>query len=77
MANTKKKDEEKIIKFTDMTVSELVIKVRDLAGKIQKQKLEMSVGRVKNTREGFELRKQLARVKTVITLKSAVKSPSN
>jgi len=77
MPSTKKKNEEKIIRLTDMTVVELVAKIGELTGKIQKQRLEIAVGRAKNIREVFHLRKQLARTKTVISLKNAVKSPSN
>jgi ribosomal protein L29 len=77
MAKTTKKPEEKFIKLADMTAGELEVKAREVAGQIQKQRLERVVGRVKNTREVFNLRKQLARIKTVISQKNAVKSGSN
>lgn len=76
MANTKKKTEEKIIKLVDMTIAELSVKAKDLAGQIQRKKLELPIGRLKNTREVFFLRKQLARVKTIMSAKNTLKSAS-
>lgn len=77
MADSKKKKEEKIISLVDMTVDELDTKAGELAGQIQKKKLELSIGRLKNTREVFLLRKQLAKVKTIKSSKYTVKSTSN
>lgn len=76
MANIKKKNEEKIIKLVDMTPAELAVKAKELAGQIQKKKLELPIGRLKNTREVFFLRKQLARVKTIMSVKNTLKSAS-
>lgn len=76
MAKKSKKTEEKLIKLSDMTGEELKIKAKQLSTQIAAKKMEMAVGRVKNTREAYELRKQLARVKTVLSQKSAVKSPN-
>ena len=76
MANAKKKTVEKIVKLADLTSGELIVKSRELADQIQKKKLELPIGRLKNTREVFHLRKMLARVKTIITLKNTVKSTS-
>ena len=60
--------------FKDMTIPELVVKAKQLALEISKKKLEKSVGRLKNMREIFHLKKDLARVKTIISVKSADKS---
>ena len=72
-----KKQTKKIVvttAFKDMTVPELVVKSKQLALDISKKKLEKSVGRLKNMREIFHIKKDLARVKTIISVKSADKS---
>jgi ribosomal protein L29 len=67
---TKKTDTKVILPLKDMTVAELTAKSRQLFADISKKKLEKTVGRLKNTREIFSLRKELARVKTFISVKS-------
>lgn len=57
----------------DMTETELAVKVKQLNLDIQKKRLEKAVGRLKNMREIFGLRKELARVKTIIKVKSTSK----
>jgi ribosomal protein L29 len=69
MATKIKKTAEKLIKLTDLNAVELVVKIKEFRQQIQKKKLDMSVGRVKNMREVFHLRKSLARVKTVLNMK--------
>lgn len=69
MATKSKKPTEKVIELKDMNESELIAQSKELLGQIQKRKLEMAVGRVKNLREVFGLRKQLARVKTMLNIK--------
>jgi ribosomal protein L29 len=58
------------VKIQDMSVSELAARAKQLTTEISKKKLEKVVGRLKNTREIFNLRKELARIKTIINLKS-------
>ena len=66
----KKTDQKNLIAVKDMTAEELTTKAKQLALDIQKKRLEKAVGRLKNLREIFILRKELARVKTVLRLKS-------
>ncbi len=63
------KSTDPILKLTDMTAAELTAKIKDLAGQIQKRKLETAVGRNRNVREVFNLRHELARIKTVLNIK--------
>ena len=65
-----KKTEKAVLPLTAMTMAELISKSRQLFADISKKKLEKTVGRLKNTREVFTLRKNLARVKTIISVKS-------
>jgi ribosomal protein L29 len=65
--NTKKQE---VLPLKNMTVAELSSKAKQLSADITKKKLDKSVGRLKNVREIFNLRKELARVKTFITIKS-------
>jgi ribosomal protein L29 len=79
MAKLEKKQKKEVVKIAlaDMTVSELASQAKQIASGITKKRLEKSVGRVKNVREIFNLRKQLARIKTVLNTKmrlSGVKS---
>lgn len=73
---TKKQTTKKIVTtvFKDMTIPELVEKSKQLALDISKKKLEKSAGRLKNMREIFHIKKDLARVKTIISVKSADKA---
>jgi ribosomal protein L29 len=59
-----------VLPMKDMSVAELGAKVKQLLADISKKKLEKTVGRLKNTREVFNLRKELARAKTFISVKS-------
>jgi ribosomal protein L29 len=61
-----------ILPLKDMNLAELTSKARLLYTDISKKKLEKTVGRLKNAREIFTLRKTLARVKTFISIKSKV-----
>jgi len=61
----------KEIDFVDMTVAELSDKVRELKKQVASFKLEKSVGKTRNLKTGFLLRKQLARVLTIQTAKLA------
>lgn len=74
MANKQAKKTITTTTFKDMTAPELKVKAKQLAFEISKKKLEKSVGRLKNMREIFHMRKDLARVKTIISVKSADKS---
>jgi ribosomal protein L29 len=74
MANKQAKKTITTTAFKDMTTPELIVKAKQLAFEISKKKLEKSVGRLKNMREIFHMRKDLARVKTIISVKSADKS---
>jgi len=76
MAKNTKKIQEKIIKPIDMTLEELVSRAKEIEIQIKKKKLELAVGRSKNIKESYNLRKELARIKTIISLKNAVKSGS-
>ena len=67
----KKKTSE--IKLVDMTSAELMVEAKRLRDQIAKTRLEMAVGRVKNLRLGFNLRKRLARVLTVLNNKLMIK----
>jgi ribosomal protein L29 len=71
MAKLEKKQKKEFVKIAlaDMTVSELTSQAKQIASEITKKRLEKSVGRVKNVREIFNLRKQLARIKTVLNTK--------
>lgn len=73
MATKSKKIEEKIIKLSEMTVGELVGRTKEITEKIQKKKLDISIGREKNVRTVFNLRKELAKVKTMINIKKSSK----
>jgi len=61
-----------ILPLKDMNLAELTSKARLLYTDISKKKLEKTVGRLKNAREIFTLRKTLGRVKTFISIKSKV-----
>lgn len=52
--------------FTKLSIGELTTKAVDLNKRIVKLRLEKFVGKSRNVREGFILRKQLALVKTLI-----------
>jgi ribosomal protein L29 len=65
-----KKTEKSILSLKDMSSVELASKSQQLMADISKKKLEKTVGRLKNTRQIFMLRKELARVKTLISVKS-------
>jgi ribosomal protein L29 len=65
----KKTKVREVLPLSEMTPVELTAKARQLWAEISKKKLEKSVGRMKNTRELFSLRKNLAKVKTLISLK--------
>jgi len=52
--------------FTKLSVGELTLKLNDLKLRVQKLHLEKSVGKIRNVREGFILRKQVALIKTLI-----------
>jgi ribosomal protein L29 len=61
------------VKLHDMSVAELEVKARQLTMEINKKGLEKAVGRLKNLREIFILRKEVARIKTIIAVKSESK----
>ncbi len=67
---TKKGEVKEVIALKDMTIAELSSKSKQTAAEINKKRLDKSVGRLKNTREIFNLRKELARIKTLISVKS-------
>ena len=66
---TSKKETKVQIKLQDMTVPELMEKVKQLKTSAQKIKLERIVSKSRNVREVYNLRKQLARTKTVLNMK--------
>lgn len=68
MAKAIKKTE---ISLKDMTIQELVTKAGEIKAAILKSKLDKSVGRLKNLKVIYNLRKQLARI---LTVKNGVKS---
>jgi ribosomal protein L29 len=76
MAKIQKKPIEKQEKLSlsSMTEGELAAMVKQLISNITKKKMDMKVGRLKNVREVFSLRKQLARVNTVINVKKRINS---
>jgi ribosomal protein L29 len=51
---------------TNLSAGELAVKVTDLERQIAKIRLEKNIGKNRNLRQGFILRKQLAVVKTLI-----------
>lgn len=73
MAKTKKNQNEKI-RLSDLSQGELLAKVKELNKDLDKKRLDKGVGRLKNTRQLFNLRKELARVKTVINGKMRLNS---
>ena len=58
------------VKLTDMTKEELVKLAGEVRGQIVKAMREMSTGKLRNLRLGFNLKKKLARVLTVLQLKA-------
>ncbi|OGD09277.1 50S ribosomal protein L29 [Candidatus Amesbacteria bacterium RIFOXYB1_FULL_44_23] len=76
MKQTEKKSKKTEVKISlaDMTVTELISKSKQLYAEISKKKLEQKVGRLKNIREVFNLRKELARVKTILHIKMKLNS---
>lgn len=76
MAQIEKKQKMTDVKVSvsDMTMLELIAKSKQISSEIAKKKLDRSVGRLKNIREIFHLRKSLARVKTELNIKSKLNS---
>ena len=58
------------IKLTEMTKEELGNMTKDIRGQIVKAKRELTAGKSRNLRLGFNLKKKLARVLTVLQLKA-------
>jgi ribosomal protein L29 len=73
MVKTKEKKQEKI-RLSDLSVGELLAKAKALRSDLMKKQLDKGVGRLRNTRELFNIRKNLARVKTVINIKLKLNS---
>lgn len=69
-----KKEVKTEISLKDMTMSELSDKAKSIAVDIQKKKLDKAVGKTKNIKEVFFLRKTLARVKTELNTKMRLNS---
>ncbi len=57
------------IKLKDMTADELKNKAAELAGKIALARLEKAAGKAKNMRLVFNLRRERAKVLTVLNIK--------
>ena len=76
MAKLEKKQKKEDVKIAliDMTISELASQAKQITTEITKKRLEKIVGRVKNVREIFNLRKQLARIKTALNTKMKLNS---
>lgn len=65
------KNQKAEIPLVDMTPGELTTKAGQLKTTIVKVKLEMAAGRLKNRKQAFTLKKELARVLTILRVKSA------
>lgn len=64
-SNTEKKQLKKIV-LASLSPEELLQKAALLRTEITKTRLDIKIGRVKNVRKVFNLRKQLARVLSVL-----------
>jgi ribosomal protein L29 len=53
-------------KAKSMSQAELAMKAKGLAADLTKSRLERTVGRSRNLRAGFNMRKQIALIKTLI-----------
>jgi ribosomal protein L29 len=60
---------QKEIALVDMNATELAVKAKELKAKIAKFGVEKYAGKMKNIKEGYSLRKQLARTLTVLNQK--------
>jgi ribosomal protein L29 len=73
MAKTKEKKQERI-KLSDLSVGELQAKSKTLRSDLVRKQLDKGVGRLRNTRDLFNIRKEIARVKTLINIKLKLNS---
>ncbi len=73
MAKTKEKKIEKI-SLSDLSLPELAAKAKTMGSELVKKRLDKEAGRLRNTREIFVMRKEMARIKTMINLKLKLNS---
>lgn len=69
-----KKKERNEIKLSDMMPAELAGEAKKVRGEITKVRLEIRVGREKNVRLVFNLRKRLSKVLTELNKKAIIRS---
>jgi len=62
------------ISLTDLNLTELNQQAKQIISDMTKMRLEKNVGRLKNSRSIFNMRKQLARIMTEINVKSKLNS---
>jgi ribosomal protein L29 len=70
----KTKTQKEKISLTDLNLTELNLQAKQINSDITKMRLEKNVGRLKNSRSIFNMRKQLARIMTEINVKSKLNS---